>query len=339
MIEKNLKMNSRTNSELRQDIVSGDWILNAPGRRRRPYEIIEKLPTRKRTPKSRCPFEEPQLSSGQSEPLLLYHDHPNWEVQVVPNKYPAVSHSNVCPTPISLGPYRIMHGAGHHELVITRDHDLNFAELRGRSAGLVFRAFKERYLILRDDPCVEYLSIFHNWGPSAGASVYHPHYQMIGVPVLPPDVSHSLRGSANYFAAHKKCVHCDVLQWEKKYKKRIVYENEHAIAFMPFASRVPFEVRIFPKDHLPYFEDTDDAHMSRIVHALQAVLGRISKKLNDADYNFFIHTAPMKAKKKYAHYHWHIEIIPKITVSAGFELGTGVDINVVDPEEAAKFLR
>lgn len=338
MIEKKLKPDHRLEPELRQDLVSGDWILNAPGRRRRPHELVQKIYKRERASKKSCPFEDPQ-NTGHGDPLLIYHDHTDWEVQVLPNKYPAVLHSNVCPTPTKRGSYQVMRAAGHHELVITRDHDANFALLPKRSAELVFRSFKERYLALQEDPCITYLSIFHNWGPSAGASVYHPHYQMIGIPVLPPDVSHSLLGSKRYFEAHKRCAHCDMLRDEKKYRKRIVYENERAIAFAPFASREPFEVRIFPKTHLPYFEDTTNAYMFDIVQALQVVLSRFKRKLNDADYNFFIHTAPMKNKEKYPFYHWHIEVIPKISISAGFELGTGIEITVVEPEEAAKLLR
>ncbi len=171
-----------------------------------------------------------------------------------------------------------------------------------------------------------------------GASVYHPHYQIIGIPVIPPDISHSLHGSAEYFKKHKKCIHCFMLEVEKNHKKRIIAENKGAIAFVPFASRQSFEVRIFPKEHLPYFEETKEKQMREVVEVLQEVLGKLKTKLKDPDYNFFIHTAPVKDRGRYGHYHWHIEILPKISIWAGFELGTGIDITVVDPDEAASLL-
>lgn len=130
-----------------------------------------------------------------------------------------------------------------------------------------------------------------------------------------------------------------MMGWELKNKKRIIYENEGAVVFAPFVSKEPFEMRILPKKHLPYFENTLDIDLDCIVDALRFALKRLETKLHRPDYNFFIHTAPLKNKEKYKHYHWHIEIIPKFNISAGFELGTGIEINPVDPDEAAKVLR
>lgn len=130
-----------------------------------------------------------------------------------------------------------------------------------------------------------------------------------------------------------------MIEWEKKQKKRVIYENDGAIAFTPFVSKNPFEVRIFPKRHLPYFENTLDQGIDFAADALQFALKKMEKNLKDPDYNFFIHTAPIQDKKKYKMYHWHIEVIPKININAGFELGTGVEINDVDPDKAAILLR
>lgn len=130
-----------------------------------------------------------------------------------------------------------------------------------------------------------------------------------------------------------------MIEWEKKKKNRVIYENAGAIAFAPFVSKSPFEVRIFPKKHLPYFENTLDESIDYAVDALQNALRKIEKNLKDPDYNFFLHTAPIRNKASYKMYHWHIEVIPKISIRAGFELGTGVDINPVDPDEAAALLR
>ncbi|MEK7496180.1 MAG: HIT domain-containing protein [Patescibacteria group bacterium] len=331
------------NSELRQDIVSGDWIVIAPKRAKRPEQFIKKE-KRIKAPIKGCPFENPQ-KSGHSQPILIYqrpttnNQQQNWSVQVIPNKYPVFVHKDICPAVSKNGPYSVIEGIGHHDLVITRDHHKNFPLLDKKTAVLVFKAFQKRYRMLAKDSCGAYVSIFHNWGPKAGASIYHPHYQIISIPVIPPDLEHSLDGSADYFRKSKKCVHCVMIEWEKKIKKRIVYENKSAVVFAPFVSREPFELRVFPKKHLPYFEDTKKEDLELVVEALQKALIIIKNKLNDPDYNFFIHTAPILNKKNYKHYHWHIEIQPKISISAGFELGTGIEITVVDPDEAAKILR
>jgi len=333
------------NSELRQDLVSGDWIVIASGRAKKHLQLLKKTGKRKKAPISGCPFENP-VKNG-NKPILLYgrknegkkRKERDWQAMFIENKYPVFTHENVCGRNFKHGPYSVVEGIGHHDILITRDHNDNFSHLNKDSANLVFQAFRDRYLMLYNDPCLNYISIFQNRGPKAGATIYHPHYQIIALPIIPPDVGHSLSGSARYFKEFKKCVHCTMIKWEKKEKKRIIYENRGAIAFTPFISREPFELRIFPQKHLPYFENTLDEDLEWVADALQKSLLKIERKLNDPDYNFFIHTAPLKDKQKYKNYHWHIEIQPKISISAGFELGTGIEITVVDPDEAAKILK
>ncbi|KKU15157.1 hypothetical protein A3A20_01150 [Candidatus Wolfebacteria bacterium RIFCSPLOWO2_01_FULL_45_19] len=312
----------------------------APGRANRPSDLIEKQKKIKRVGASArgCPFENPQ-APGNEEPILVYKNKRGWELAIIPNKYPAVSHERIVAVPAKHGPYHILPGVGYHDVVTTRDHDKNFPNLTVSHAELVFRAFRDRYMMLLDDKYIAYVSIFHNWGPTAGASIYHPHYQIIAIPVVPPDVQHSLSGSLDYFQANKKCVHCVMIEFELKEKERIIYENDSAVAFAPFVSREPFEIRIFPKKHLPYFENTLDEDLKGVVDCLQTSLKRVENNLADPDYNFFIHTAPVQDKNKYDHYHWHMEVVPKIKISAGFELGTGIEINMVNPDEAAKILR
>ncbi len=331
-------------SEFRQDLVSGDWVVISPKRFNRP-EQFKKKSKRKIISKKGCPFEDPQ-KSGNGMPSIVYPNLKNssagslrdWKIQVIENKFPIVSHkNNICAIKIKRGPFSVINGIGHHDLVISRDHYKNFAHLDKKSANLVFKVFQERYLMIAKDKCIEYIFILHNWGPKAGTSIFHPHYQIISFPIIPPDVNRSLNGSAEYFKNHGKCVHCAMLSYDRKEKKRVVFENKDAIVIVPFISREPFELRIFPKKHLPYFEKTSPKIMKNVVEALQKSLLRFEKRLNDPDYNFFIHTAP--ANGKYDYYHWHIEVLPKISVSAGVELGTGIEITVVDPEAAAKILR
>lgn len=324
-------------SQLRQDLVSGDWILIAPGRAKRPHNLLKSV-KRKVAPKSGCPFENPQ-ESGHEKPTLIYGDPKNWRIQVLQNRYPILTHKNICPVPLKIGPYLAEEAGGHHDLIITRDHNKNFPTLSKNEARQLFEAFRDRYLTLLNDECLAYILILHNWGPRAGASIYHPHYQMIATPIIPPDVMHSLRGAEQYFKKHRKCVHCVMIDFEKKSKKRIVYENKGFIAFAPFFSKNAFEVRIFPKKHSPYFENTLDIDIDGAVEALQSVLKKMGKNLQDPDYNFFIHTAPIREKERYKMYHWHIEVVPKTNINAGFELGTGVEVNEMDPDQAASLLR
>ncbi|MCX6702876.1 MAG: DUF4921 family protein [Candidatus Wolfebacteria bacterium] len=326
------------NSELRQDLVSGDWIVIAPKRNLRPHQFAGK-DRRVKAPKAGCPFED--LAKSGHEIISVYQKKKSksWDVQIVKNKFPALDHGNICAIKTREGPYSMIEGRGYQDMVIPKNHDKNFSQLDAESANLIFRAFQDRYRFFASDSCLAYVSIFQNWGPKAGASIYHPHYQMIAIPVVPPDVNHSLSGSARYFAKNKACVHCAMIEWEKKNGTRIIKENKGAIAFAPYVSREPFEMRIFPKKHLAYFEDEKEEDFKWVVGLLQESLSRMKIKLKDPDYNFFIHTAPISEKSKHSHYHWHIEILPKISISAGFELGTGIEITVVDPDEAAKILR
>lgn len=337
-------------SELRQDIVSDDWILIAPGRLHNLNAFLEKKSKRKASPMRSCPFENRKPLENISENIILqipagktawkekYSD--NWKILVLQNKYPAVIHSERDTVVSKIGGFfNVAPGVGHHDLIITRGHYADFSCLSSNDAYHVFESFRDRYLMLLTDKNIEYISIFHNWGRSAGASVFHPHYQILAIPIVPPDIHHSLNGSERYMKTNGECVHCAMIKWERRQKKRIILETDEAIAFTPFVSRNPFEVRVFPKKHSPYFENTLDDELYEIAMVLKKTLFKIRKNLNDPDYNFFIHTSPMKDKKKYSFYHWHIEIYPIMTVRAGFEYDTGMWINVVDPDLAAKVIR
>jgi UDPglucose--hexose-1-phosphate uridylyltransferase len=324
-------------SEFRRDLVSGDWIILAPERAKRPHDMLAR-DIRRPTPKETCPFEDLQ-KSGNWPPIGALPDEKNWRVVVIPNKFPALDHHHVCAEIFHKGPFEVAQGVGHHELVITRDHDSHISKLAPEEAVEVMSIIQGRYFSLAKDGCMQYAVAFFNWGPTAGASLYHPHYQIWGLPIVPPSVTHSLHGSARYLREHGGCAHCAMIEFERAERTRIVAENEHAVAFAPFASRNPFSVHIFPKEHRPYFERTPAAEVKGVTLLLQDVLRRIREYLQDPDLNFFIHTAPLKNQDAYGHYHWHIEIMPKISVPAGFELSTGILVNVIDPDRAASVLR
>lgn len=324
-----------SSSELRQDIATGAWVVIATGRAKRPDDFKnKKKPEISDDPKD-CPFCN---LSKQENPVLLYKDPKgDWTVASVPNKFPAFDFSKKLDRRTE-GPFSVVNGTGFHEVIITRGHDVSFAQMSKEQVVEVINAYQERYLNLMNKRFVDYISIFHNHGAEAGASIQHPHSQLIAMPVVDPDVWRSIKGSAEYFHKNKKCVHCVMIDWEKDDKKRIIYENDDFIAFCPFVSRVAFEVRIFPKFHSPYFERIDDETKTHLAEILKACLAKIHKGLNNPPLNFFLHTAPCDSKD-YPHYHWHFEILPKTAIWAGFELGTGIEISTIEPERAAEFLR
>ncbi|OGZ60605.1 MAG: galactose-1-phosphate uridylyltransferase [Candidatus Spechtbacteria bacterium RIFCSPLOWO2_01_FULL_43_12] len=335
----NISNDHKRVSELRQDLVTGDWIAIATSRARRPQEYAKKGGKELEEDPAKCPFEDPQ-AHGNAPPLLVYKNkkHPDWSLQVIPNKYPAFTHMEGCGEIYEKGPYLVRDGRGYHEVIITRDHKKHLALLTIANVAEVLTAYKERYNALKGDKCVKYISIFHNHGADAGASLFHPHSQLIAVPFIPSDIHRSLVGSNMYFRKNGECVHCAMIRWEIEDKKRLVFENEMFVAFCPFVSRSAFEIRIFPKDHRAYFENLPDDYISQLADALRATLAKLNKLLNDPAYNFFVHTAPVDGPK-YPNYHWHIEVLPKTAVWAGFELGTGMEISTIEPQKAAKFLR
>lgn len=323
--------------QFRKDPVSGEWVIMAPERAKRPDRLKERK-AKKPADLKNCPFEEPQ-KTGNWPPISIFEEKGKWQILIIPNKYPALTHKNDCPLEMKEGPYRLEEGVGYHELVITRDHRKDFSSLPPRHALEVFKAFKDRYRNIDQDSCMAYLSIFGNYGATAGASLDHPHYQLMALPIIPPIIMRSYAGSERYFKKHKRCIHCELLNFEKKEKVRVVGENDAAIAIAPFVSYSPYEVRIFPKKHIPSFENSPDKVLEGASGLLQKVIQSMRKKLGDPDYNFYIHTAPLQKQESFGHYHWHIEVSPRVTTEAGFEFATGIDVNVVLPETAAKLLR
>ena len=336
-------------NEFRQDIVSGDWVLISTERAQKPIpqEVTEnnQLYQDKKT----CPFEDPQRSDHRN-PILVYNKGQKviwetesineWTTQVVKNKFPALM-DGFCVPSRNVGPFLVTDGFGFHELVITRDHDKSFAQFTDEETSEVLHAYKDRYNSISQDECGDYVLIFHNHGRLAGASVYHSHSQILSMPVVPPGILKNIKGAKDFFERTGENVHEMIIEWEVEQNKRIIYENEKFIALCPFVSRAPYEVRIFPRKKGSNFGDTQDGDLTHLAKILNEVLRKLHLTLNNPDYTFFIHTSPIKKNNSdlYDFYHWHIEIMPRFSVSAGMELGTNVFVNTVDLDEAAKLLR
>lgn len=333
-------------NEFRQDLVSGDWVLISSLRAKRPHDerhvpLVQPIES--------CPF-EPDKLKDQVPPLAVYNQGSPiefrgdwtipWTTAVIPNKYPALQ-PGACGDPGRTGPYATFVANGFHELVITRDHEKHFAQFTSEETAEMLRAYRDRYVTISQDDCGDYISIIHNHGTRAGASLQHNHSQLISTPIIPPVVRRSVHGTEDYFQKHGVGVHRMMIDWELAEGKRIVYENDTFVAFCPFVSKAGYEVRIFPKEQQPWFELIDDTQRLACADALNTVLRKLFTALGDPDYNFYIHTAPVAKDPSldYRHYHWHIEVLPRIPVAAGFELSTAVYINPFDPDECAQQLR
>jgi UDPglucose--hexose-1-phosphate uridylyltransferase len=346
-MEKPSDKPNQTPSELRLDLASEDWVVIATGRAKKPEDFKkEKRERSKASPKS-CPFCDinsqgiPTLILAKAKEILFknWEELPgDWTVMVVPNKYPAFSPQAELNQKIEGGLYKKINAVGFHEVVVTRDHKKQMAQFSISQIKEVLTAYQNRFLSLKTKEFVNYISIFHNQGPQAGASISHPHSQIITTPLVDVDIKNALLSAQIYDKIHKKCLYCKMLEWEREIKTRIVFENKSFLALCPFASKSAFQVIISPKKHSPYFELLDEEAKSDLAEAFQQVLGRISKGLNDPDYNFYLHTSPCDGKG-YDYYHWHWTIVPKTSTWAGFEIGTRMEISTIEPEKAAEYLR
>ena len=231
-----------------------------------------------------------------------------------------------------------MPAVGFHEVVVTRDHKKQLAQFSVPEVKEVVDAYQERYRELQKEKFVNYVSIFHNHGVEAGASIAHPHSQIITTPLIDVDLKKALINSVEYYRTTRNCIYCQMNDWERTVKKRIVFENKDFLAVCPFASKAAFEIIISPKKHLSYFERITDEEKWTLAEAFRAALNKLYKGLSDPAYNFYLHTAPCDGKN-YDFYHWHWTILPKTATWAGFEMGTMIEISTIEPEKAAEYLR
>jgi len=324
-------------SELRQDLVSGSWVVIATGRAKRAENFKKEKREKIKESRWRCPFCKLGPPEKVGDTLIYKKANGDWTLRVIPNKFPAFVHSDDL-NKREKGPYSLMDGVGFHEVIVTRDHYRQISQFTVSEIAEVIDAYQERYIALMNKKFINYISLFHNYGKEAGASIAHPHSQLIAMPVIDPDITRSLIGSANYYKANHQCVHCVMIDWEMKEKKRIIFENKDFVVLCPFVPRCAFEIRIYPKKHQSYFERINAQEKISFAEALQIALAKIFKGLNDPSYNFFIHTAPCNGQS-YNYYHWHLEILPKTSIWAGFELGTGIEISTIEPEKAAEYLK
>jgi len=326
--------------ELRKDPIYGRWVIIATERSRRPSDFT---PEERRSIGGFCPLCEGNEDRTPPE-VLAFRDNgappnsPGWSLRVVPNKFPALRIEGELDRE-GEGIYDKMNGIGAHEVVIeTPQHSETLSTLPLKGVEKVLWAYRERMVDLRRDQRLRHVLVFKNYGSAAGASLEHSHSQIIALPIVPTRVREEIEGSKNYFLYKDRCVYCDIVRQELRQRKRVIAENSGFVSIAPFASRFPFETWILPKIHQPSYEQMESSFYGQAAEILSDTLRRLKQVLDDPPYNYIIHTSSYPEQDR-DYYHWHIEIMPKLTKVAGFEWGTGFYINPTPPEEAAEYLR
>jgi UDPglucose--hexose-1-phosphate uridylyltransferase len=327
--------------DLRKDPIVGRWVIIAKNRAKRPHELVDGAIVR--AAGAFCPFCEGNESHTPHEITAYRHpgthrDRPGWRLRVVPNKFPALEIEGDL-SKRGEGIYDMMRGVGAHEVIIeSPKHLASTTELSIESLRDVLWIYRERLLDLQKDKRLVYGMIFKNVGSAAGASLEHTHSQLIVTPIVPINVAEEIAGSEEFYRYRGRCVYCDMLEQELAFEQRIVFDTPGFVAFCPFAARFPFETWIVPSGHASHYETLSRSSAEELARVVHRVLSKIEAALDRPAYNYIIHTAPFDTPAL-GHYHWHMEIIPRVTKTAGFEWGTGFYINPVPPEEAATFMR
>lgn len=331
-------------SEWRQDPLSGRWVIVAPERGRRPFEV-KGAPCREHSV-STCPFCPGHEAWTPAETFAIRPhgpaNGPGWQVRVVPNKFPAVGHTTPLPPDGAL--WRRAPATGAHEIVIeSPEHDQQLVKMPLDQLERVLEAYRARLEAWLARAEVAYVQLFKNQGVAAGASLSHVHAQLIALSCLPPALAAELRRSAAHHRRRGRCLTCELVARELEEGVRIVQADEHFVALTPFAARLPFELWLLPRAHGADFSALGPARRAALAEALQALLRRLEAIVPDAPHNLALHTAPRPAHdpsgRAQAAYHWRLEVLPRLTVPGGFEWSSGVWINPLPPEAAAARLR
>jgi UDPglucose--hexose-1-phosphate uridylyltransferase len=331
--------------ELRKDPVIERWVVIATGRGQRPAATV---PHRRAVRESACPF---CPGNEHMAPPEIYADRDQlgcWDVRVVPNKFPTL---RVEGDTDRRGPelLRRTDAVGADEVIIEGpDHRKELPDLGADHVVRVLRAYKARLDDLRGDTRLRHIVVFRNFGEAAGATLSHPHSQLVALPITPHAVEEKLEGARIHFARHRRCIFCDVVEQELQERQRVVMETEHFVVLTPFASRFPFELCIYPRVHQHDFVLATDDEQRDLAAVLVGLLSRLRDRLDNPPYNMVLQTSPTPwphpGRPEYwttleDDYHWHVEILPRLTDTTGLDWGTGLYVNPTSPESAAETLR
>lgn len=321
--------------QLRQSVITGDWVIIAPERAKRPDEYHRPKDAEKPAPEKACVF-CPNSEAYQKIRLKQYESE---LIYVIPNKFPAYiddGKDQSYPSYIEEAFYRAKVADGGHDVIVIKDHDKGLLELDQQTLTELFTMIQKRYRYYADQG-VEYPMAIYNHGPESGASIVHPHAQIFASPMIPNIIAKELDTTQAYFDLNGTCAFCDLIGHEMKQGIRMIGENQDFVAFTFYAARYPFEAWVMPKIHNSRFDDEPSGKIESLSNILHDVFGKYNKLLKDPPLNFFIHSIPNSTTTA-DYYHWHLEIAPRITSYGGYEMGSGVIIDVMNPEDAATYL-
>ncbi|HOT29646.1 MAG TPA: DUF4931 domain-containing protein [Candidatus Ozemobacteraceae bacterium] len=326
-------------SEIRHNLLTGEWAVIAPERAKRPGDLAKpkqqaEIPAYQES----CPFCRGNEHLTTEERFRLCSDDGNWLVRSVPNKFSVLSPvGEVAPRNEPLG--ETVSGVGLHEVIIeTPLHNRPLALFPPEHAEKLIWTYRERFRAFYADPRIRHVILFKNHGDESGASLQHPHSQVVGLPIVPGQVHERADAALHYQMANGDCLVCRMIAEEQRAGSRMVEENDVFTAFIPFAALSPFHIWIFPKAHAACFATLEDAHLRPLTQILQTILGKIYTSLNNPSFNFVVRSLAVKDAGA-TYFHWYISIIPRVGKAAGFELGTGMYVNPSIPETSARFLR
>jgi UDPglucose--hexose-1-phosphate uridylyltransferase len=330
-----------TATELRTDPITGRLVAIdlGPFRRRDDFDLE---PPRLADAPSACAFCEGREGDAGPEILAWREGGPanasGWSVRVVPNRHPMLRIEGRMDITAG-GLFESRDGLGAHEVIIeTPLHDRPLHLLDTDHLRRVLWAWRTRIQDLKRDTRFVSAVVFKNHGRAAGARLDHAHSQLMAYPLVPPALAEKLQGAARYLTKTGKCIYCDLVAQELHEGHRIIRDQDGILAIAPYASRAPFEMSLTPSGHFPRFEDVPDEVLRALAEAIQAVMARVDWALERPAYNLVLHTGPLNGEADAA-FHWHLELIPRVTRFSGLEWGSGMFRNPVSPEEAARTLR
>lgn len=328
-------------SVVRQDPTTKDWVIIASGRARRPHPVQKTgRPGAAEARDPFCPFCPGHEESTPPEVLRIPDPAGSgWTVRVVTNRFPALDREDR-PYRAEDGPlFREINGVGAHEVIVeTPAHERPMGLMAEAEVERVLQAYQARYRALREDPRIKWIIVFKNHGQGAGTSLPHPHSQLVATPVPPMQIRRKYEVATAHYDETGRCLYCDLVAEEVRRKVRVVRETERFVVIHPYASRVPFETWILPTRHQPSFGRASQEDLAALAQVLRETLRALYQGLGNPDFNYVLHSAPTEDENK-PYYLWHVQILPRLTTIAGFELGSGIFITTTLPEESAALAR
>lgn len=322
--------------QLRQNIITGEWVVIAPERAKRPSDFIEAAEVKQ-------DGNDPFATAGEvyKKNRIKDYQFESRHIYVIPNKFPAFVEEDKCSSRtyrVENDFYAMRPSTGGHDVIIVKDETESVFTFSQQIWYEFFKITKARYIYWLRDCNAQHSMLIYNQGPKSGASIIHPHGQLFAANIIPNQILKELNGAERYFIDTGENVFDAMIKHEKKEKVRLIEENEHFVAFTFYAARFPFETWVLPKNQHARYEEITDSLVISLAQIMRSVMKRFDRTLHSPPLNFYIHDLP-KSISSTEYYRWHIEITPRLSNYGGYELGSGVIIDIMSPEEAAEYLR